>query len=109
MPENVASGVKVITPLAFTTYAPTLGTFIVVPAATVQLLGVCAGVVVGLHNLNVDNDKVAPEPTASFVRMFFVWAVLYAPVEVSAVATGAGTTVGVIVEVADDPAESVIL
>jgi hypothetical protein len=55
---------------------PTFGTVIVVPAATVQLFGVCAGVVVGLHSRIVDADNVAPVAAASFVRMFFVCTVL---------------------------------
>lgn len=103
-----ATGVNVMTPLEFTTYEPTFGTVIVVPAATVQLFGVWAGVVVGLHSRNVKAVNVAPLPAESFARRFFVWAVLYAPVDVSAAAEGAGTTVGVTVAVADEPAESVI-
>lgn len=78
------------------------------PAATVQLFGVCAGVVVGLHNLSVEADKVAPVAAASFERMFVDCAVRYGPEVESAVAVGAATTVGVTVDVALEPAESVI-
>jgi hypothetical protein len=62
-------------PAESTEYVPTFDTVIVVPAATVQLFGVCAGVVVGLHRRTVDADSVAPLPAESFVRMFFVCAV----------------------------------
>ena len=65
-----------MTPVAFTEYVPTFATVIVEPAATVQLLGVCAGDVFGLHNRIVEAVRVAPVPAVSFVRMFFVWAVL---------------------------------
>jgi hypothetical protein len=104
---NDANGVKVTTPDESTTYDPTFGTLIVDPAATVQLFGVCAGVVVGLHNRNVDTDNVAPDPAASFVNRFFVCAVLYAPLDVSAPTVGNGTTLGVIVAETTLLAESV--
>lgn len=71
----MAAGVNVMTPAELTEYVPTFGTVMVDPAATVQLFGVCAGVVVGLHRRTVDADNVAPVPAVSFVRMFFVWAV----------------------------------
>ena len=85
-----------------------MGTLIVVPAATVQLFGVCAGDVVGLHTRKVEEDNNAPEPAESFVSKFLVCAVLYAPVEVSATGVGGGTTFGVMVDVAAEPSESVI-
>ena len=65
-----------MTPVALTEYVPTLATVMVEPAATVQLFGVCAGDVVGLHNRIDEAERVEPVPAVSFVRMFFVCAVL---------------------------------
>ena len=76
VPLKLATGVNVTTPEEFTTYVPTFATVTVVPAATVQLFGVWAGVVVGLHRRILLAEIVAPAAAESLVKMFFVWAVL---------------------------------
>jgi hypothetical protein len=48
----------------------------VVPEATVQLFGVCAGVVVGLHSRNDAGKSVAPAPAVSFASKLAEVAVL---------------------------------
>jgi hypothetical protein len=71
-----AAGVNVKTPEALNTYVPTFGTEMVAPEATVQLFGVCAGVVVGLHSRNDAGKSVAPAPAVSFASKLAEVAVL---------------------------------
>ena len=60
-----------------------------------------------VHSFTEDAVRVVPEPAVSLLNGVIVWAAFHEPVLVSFVATGAGTTVGVMVEDAFCPRESV--
>jgi hypothetical protein len=100
-PLKVSNGVNVIVPFALTLYVPSPGTK---SSGNVQL---AFAVDVVSHSFTDDAFKVAPAPAASPVNTSIVCGVLYAPVEVSLSAVGAGGTVGVNVDVAVCPVMSV--
>ena len=94
VPVNVDNGVKVTVPLAFTVYVPWPET------SRVSRSQLALAVAVVAQSLTDVVLSVAPAPAASPVKTSMIWLVLYAPVEVSLSAVGAGGTIGVNVDVA---------
>ena len=102
VPIKVGSGSKVTAPVdAFSVYVPWL--------ATVSVVDVHEAVeVTELRQIPVGIDTSdAPTPAESFDVGVKVWLVSNAPLPESAAAVGGGTTVGVMVDDAVRPSESV--
>jgi hypothetical protein len=103
VPENVGRGSNVTLPVVgFTVYVPSPLIVNVVPLHEAVAVAV-------VHNLTVVGFRDAAADPESFVRGLMTWFVSYGPVFVSGATVGGGTTVGVYVEVSENPNESVTL
>ena len=102
VPVKVGSGSKVTTPVdAFSVYVPWPATVSVVEVHDAVAVTELRQIPVGIDTSD------APEPAESFDVGVKVWLVSNDPLPESAAAVGGGTTVGVMVDDATRPSESV--